>query len=96
VLFRFRKLDKSEILCYYWDRNKSKEKGMLVLWILVSYIVIGLIFASIMFRLTMRVVERGKLERYVPGEILSFIIETLLWPILLSIKLFFERRPKRH
>ena len=68
---------------------------MLVLYILVGYIVIGLVYASIMLSLTIQVAERGKIERYALGEALSFIIETLLWPIFLSIKLYFERRPKK-
>jgi hypothetical protein len=67
---------------------------MIAPWI-IGYVVLGAIYAFIVNRLAMKLAKKGKMERYLPGEIISFILEMALWPIFLSIKLFFEKKKKK-
>lgn len=66
----------------------------------IVYIIIGIIFASMMQMISLRLKRKGKLVEkniliMIIGEAISFIFECLLWPIFLAIKLRFEKKKCR-
>ncbi len=61
-------------------------------WFILGYIAIGILFASMIFRLSLIAARRGRFERNTAGEVISFIIEVAFWPVFLFLKIFFEKR----